>query len=159
FGATEITGLRRYHESVVRNLSPFAAGEPYSREKLDTYQRRLTATNRFASVQVTTEADPAHADALPVKVSLIEAPSHKIDIGGGYSTDTQWNVQLDYRNVDFLGTDYRLSSTLAYQTKIQGANATLEAPAGADGWLNLYTGKIQATQIQGLDTVGAAIGF
>jgi len=159
FGTVEITGLRRYPESVVRNLSPFAAGEPYSHEKLETYQRRLIATNLFASVQVTTDADAEQAGTLPVKVSLIEAPAHKVDIGVGYSTDTQWRVQLDYRDVDFLGTDHRLSSTLLYESKVQSANATLDAPPGADGWLNSYTGKIQATQIEGLDTVAAQAGI
>src|SRR5262245_49080871 len=158
FGAIEISGLRKYSEAVVRNLSPFVADEPYSREKLDVYQRRLIATNYFASVQVTVDADRNRVGALPVRVSLIEAPGHKIDVGVGYSTDTLWRAQVDYRDVDFLGTGHRLTSTLRYETKVQGLLATLDAPPRADGWLDTYGGLIEATQIEGLETIATRVG-
>lgn len=159
FGALEIAGLEKYPEAVARNLSPIRPGDSYSREKLDTYQRRLIATNYFASVHVTVDADPSRPGALPVKVSLIEAPARKVDVGIGYSTDTLFRVQLDYRDVDFLGLRHRLASTIRYETKIQTIGARLEGPPDAGGWFNTYGADLKATQIQGLDTESFSLGF
>jgi translocation and assembly module TamA len=159
FGAVQITGLAKYPEEVVRNLSPIHPGEPYSREKLEVYQRRLTATNYFASVQVAIDADPARPGELPVRVSLIEAPRRKFDVGIGYSTDTLFRFQLDYRDVNVFGSDHRLTSTLRYETKVQSLSASVESPPDSSGWYNIYSGDLRATQIQGLDTESVSAGF
>ena len=159
FGEVRITGLDRYPEQVVRNLSPIHPGDPYSREKLEVYQRRLIATNYFASVQVAIDTDPAQPGALPVKVALIEAPKRKVDVGVGYSTDTLFRFQLDYRDVNFLGLNHRLTSTLLYETKVQSLGASVESPPEADGWYNVYSADLRATQIQNLDTESVSAGF
>ncbi len=159
FGELEISGLEKHPERVVRNLSPIHPGDPYSREKLDVYQRRLIATNYFASVHVTVEADAARPGALPVKVTLIEAPKRKFDVGLGYSTDTLFRVQLDYRDTNFFGLQHRLTSTIRYETKIQSIGGILEAPPDAGGWFNTYGAEIKATQIEGLDTESVSVGF
>jgi translocation and assembly module TamA len=159
FGEVHITGLLKYAEADVRNLSPIHPGDPYSREKLEVYQRRLTATNYFTSVQVAIDADPATPGALPVRVSLIEAPKRKVDVGIGYSTDTEFRFQLDYRDVDFLGLDHRLLSTLRIESKVQSLTAIVESPPGPSGWFNAYTGDVRATQIQNLDTKSVTAGF
>jgi translocation and assembly module TamA len=158
-GALEISGLERHPEAVVRNLSPIHPGDPYSREKLDVYQRRLIATNYFASVHVTVDADASRPGALPVKVTLIEAPKRKVDVGLGYSTDTLFRVQLDYRDANFFGLQHRLVSTIRYETKIQTIAASVEGPPDTGGWFNVYSAKLEATQIQNLDTEAASVGF
>jgi translocation and assembly module TamA len=159
FGDVQITGLQKHPEAVVRNLSPIHPGAPYSREKLEVYQRRLTATNYFASVQVAIDADPARPGVLPVRVSLIEAPKRKFDVGVGYSTDTLLRFQLDYRDVDVLGLNHRLTSTLLYETKVQSLGANVESPPDASGWYNIYSADLRATQIQNLDTESVSAGF
>jgi translocation and assembly module TamA len=159
FGELEITGLEKHPEAVVRNLSPIRPGDPYRREQLDVYQRRLIATNYFASVHVTVDADPARPGALPVKVTLIEAPKRKVDVGVGYSTDTLFRVQLDYRDVNFLGLQHRLTSTLRYESLVQTIAANLEGPPDTGGWFNIYSTKLEATQIQNLDTESVSVGF
>jgi translocation and assembly module TamA len=159
FGELQITGLEKHPEAVVRNLSPIRPGDPYRREQLELYQRRLIATNYFASVHVTVDADPAHPGALPVKVALIEAPKRKVDVGLGYSTDTLARAQLDYRDVNFLGLRHRLAATLRYESKIQTIAANVEGPPDAGGWFNIYSTKLEATQIQNLDTESVSVGF
>ncbi len=159
FGTLDITGLEKHPEEVVRNLSPIRPGEPYSREKLETYQRRLIATNYFASVQVAIDPDPARPGTLPVKVALLEAPKRKVDVGVGYSTDTLLRFQLDYRDVNFLGLNHRLTSTLRYETRVQSLGANVESPPDAGGWFNVYSADLRATQIQNLDTGSVAVAF
>jgi translocation and assembly module TamA len=159
FGELAVTGLERYPERVVRNLSPIRPGDPYSREKLEAYQRRLIATNYFASVQVAIDADPAQPGTLPVRVALIEAPRRKVDVGVGYSTDTLFRFQLDYRDVDFLRLDHRLTSTLRWETRVQALTGNLESPPNPDGWYTVYSADVRATQIQNLDTHAVSAGF
>jgi translocation and assembly module TamA len=159
FGEVEIVGLSRHSEQSVRNLSPVVAGEPFSRETLERYQRRLIATNYFASVQVTVAPDPERPDRLPVRVSVIEAPTKRADIGIGYSTDTLWRLQLDYRDVDVLGTGFRLNSTLRLESKIQGLAGALEAPAAQSGWLDAYSAGVEFKQVEGLDTEAFRLGW
>jgi len=152
FGEVEISGLSRYAEPTVRNLSPIVAGEPFSRETLERYQRRLIATNQFASVQVTVAPDPAQPERLPVRVSVIEAPTKRVDVGIGYSTDTLWRAQLDYRDVDALGTGFRFGAGVRLESKIQGVSGTLEAPAARSGWRDAYSTGVEFKQVEGLDT-------
>ena len=159
FGDLEITGLDKHPEEVVRHLSPIHPGAPYSREALDVYQRRLIATNYFASVHVTVEPDPARPGALSVKVKVIEAPNRRIDVGLGYSTDTHYRAQIDYRDVNFLDSQHRLNATLRYESLVQGLAASLQSPPSAGGWFNTYGADLMATQIQGLDTESVSVGF
>ncbi len=159
FGAVSITGLQKHPEEAVRNLSPIRPGDPYNREKLEVYQRRLVATNHFTSVQVAIDADPARPGELPVRVSLIEAPKRKVDVGVGFSTDTLFRFQLDYRDVDILGFNHRLTATLRYETKVQSLGAVVDSPTDAGGWYNSYNADVRATQIEGLDTTSVSAGF
>ena len=48
FGALEVSGTKRYAESVVTNLSPVRPGGTYDRAVLDLYTRRLLETGYFA---------------------------------------------------------------------------------------------------------------
>ena len=159
FGDLEITGLEKHPEEVVRHLSPIRPGDPYSREALDVYQRRLIATNYFASVHVTVDPEPAQPGALLVKVKVIEALNRRIDVGLGYSTDTLYRAEVDYRDVNFLGSQHRLNATLRYETKVQGLAASLASAPSAGGWFNTYGADLRATQIQGLDTESVSVGF
>ena len=63
FGALEISGLEKYADTTVRNLTTFAAGDWYSTEALNEFVRRLNATGYFASAQATLAPEPAHADS------------------------------------------------------------------------------------------------
>ena len=87
FGALVISGLAKYPADIVHNLATFTPGEPYAAEKLDVFVRRLNGTGYFASAQVAIETDPAHADAAPVTVRLIEAPVDARQGDGGQSNN------------------------------------------------------------------------
>ena len=48
-------------------------------------------------------ADPGRADAAPVKIAVIEAPTKRLEGGLGYSTDVQFRGNASYRDVDLDG--------------------------------------------------------
>jgi translocation and assembly module TamA len=84
----------------VRNFSPIHEGDPYSAPELEQFVRRLNASGYFASVHATIDPDPAHADSAPVRVSVIEGPTKKLEFGVGYSTDTEFRGNLSYSDVN-----------------------------------------------------------
>ena len=158
FGPVRVTGLKRYRPETVVHLAPFAQGEPYSREKLDTYARRLNATNYFASAHVQLETDPGLAAAAPVHVSVIEAPSRRLDAGIGYSTDTGYKASLGWRDVDIFDSAWRLRSELRLESKRQLLKGALDLPARADGWADSLEAEIKRDDIQNLVTRGFMAG-
>jgi translocation and assembly module TamA len=113
FGALEISGLEKYSDDKVRNLATFEPGDPFTQTALDGFLRRLNSSGYFASAQAVLDADPAHADAAPVRVRVIEAPKRKFTTGIGFSTDTLYRGQFSYAdfNLDPNGSKLNTDSS------------------------------------------------
>jgi translocation and assembly module TamA len=152
FGALRITGTARHDEARVSNLWTFAPGEPYDREKLERYQRRLVATGYFASVQV--EVDPAAAEGgeVPVRVSVIEGPRRRLELSLGYSTDTKFRGGVDWRNNDIFARDWRLRLNANLETVQQWAEAAVDLPERPSGWADTVGVRWKSTDIENLET-------
>jgi translocation and assembly module TamA len=75
FGPLTAHGLQRYQRSIVANLNPIRAGDPYDEAQLIKFQRRLLATGYFASAIVTARPQEGSKVAA-VQVNVVEAPSH-----------------------------------------------------------------------------------
>ncbi len=158
FGSVAVKGLSRYPAESVTNLAPFRAGEPYSKEKVDIFVRRLTTTGYFASAQVTVDRNPALAGAAPVQVSVIEAPTRRLDASVGYSTDARYRSSIGWRDVDLMGAGRRLSAEAKIESFLQSLTAGLEFPAGNDGWANSLDATLARTDLQNLVTRGITLG-
>lgn len=158
FGALQITGTARHDEARVRSLWTFAPDEPYDREKLERFQRRLVATGYFASVQV--EADPAAAadGAVPVRVSLIEGPRRRLELSLGYSTDTKFRGSFDWRNNDVFARDWRLRLNANLETVQQWAELAVDLPERPSGWADSVGVRWKSTDIENLETDEWRIG-
>ena len=159
FGALVITGLTKYPEDIVRNLATFAPGEPYAAEKLNVFVRRLNVTGYFASAQVAIETDPAHADAAPVTVRLIEAPNKKITTGLGFSTDSLYRAQLTYGDVNLNGKGLRFDADLRAEAKIQSALVRFTLPPQVPAYTDSFAASVQHTDIEGLRTKDLMLGW
>lgn len=158
FGPVTVKGLSRYRPEAVLNLAPFHPGDVYSRERVDLYVRRLTATGYFASAQVTMDRNPELAGAAPVQVSVIEAPTRRLDAGLGYSTDARFRSSLGWHDVDFVGSGWRLSTEFRLESEFQGLTGSLAFPPGSDGWANSLDASIARTDVQDLVTRGITLG-
>ena len=140
FGALSITGTKRYSDRVVANLAPLRPGDTYDRDKLLLYQRRLLESGYFASVQAEIDAQPALADAAPLRVAVLEAPKHHIETGIGYNTDVGPNLSARYSNQDVLSRAWRFRTTLDLDRKIQNLQFDVDTPPRPGGvWTNFFT--------------------
>src|SRR5215213_828560 len=65
YGPVQVRGTERYSERMVQEQSPAAPGEPYERETLRLYERRLIGTGYFVSAQVGVAPEPENAESAP----------------------------------------------------------------------------------------------
>lgn len=157
-GSVQVSGLKRYEPSVVQNLNPLKAGEVYDEERLILYQRRLLETGYFSTVQMTVDPDPAHAGSAPLLVSVIEAPSQRIDTGVSFSTDVRVRVQLDYTNSNLFDDAYRLHTLLQADARAQSIDLSIDTPPQPGGRWNTYSTRLRRTDIQNERTKEVVIG-
>jgi translocation and assembly module TamA len=158
-GPTIVGGLQRYPASVVVNLNPFKEGEPYDALKLDSYQRRLLESGYFNAVQFSIDPEPARADAAPLTVTVIEAPSQRIDTGVAYSTDTRLGLTLDYTNSNIFDRAWRLRPKLNLNAKEQSFNTALDTPPRPGGVWNTFSTKLERRDIAGQLTREVVVGY
>ena len=157
-GAIEVTGVKRYSESLVRNYSTLERGAPYSAQKIDEYARRLSNAGYFASVQTAIDTDPATADDAPLRVGVIEAPRRRIEAGIGYSTDAQFRANLSYRDFDVDGNATQFIADARYETLIQSGSLRLVRPPNEGGWQDSAFARIEHTNVNDLITRTAGFG-
>jgi translocation and assembly module TamA len=134
-------------------------GEPYDGLKLDLYQRRLLESGYFNAVQFAIDPDPAQAASAPLRVSVVEAPSQRIDMGVAFSTDTRLGVNIDYRNSNFFDSAWRFRPRLNVNAKEQGLNLSLDTPPRPGGVWNTYSTRLQRRDIEGQVTREAVAGY
>ncbi|MGK5076943.1 autotransporter assembly complex protein TamA [Janthinobacterium sp. HLX7-2] len=161
FGELRIEGLKRYPESIIRNLDKIRPGEYYSESALQSFQARLQDTGYFASVEVSAdmssilseqieagqetqaaeasgaapEARPARrgpAPLLPLVVRVTENKQQNVSAGLGFSTNTGNRAQLNYDNLNVWGT--RFKSAITMETKKQAARANFYFPTTERGY-------------------------
>ena len=158
-GPVVIGGMKRYPTSIVENLNPVRAGEPYDAIELDLFQRRLLETGYFNAVDFSVEPDPAQAASAPLRVNVIEAASQRIDTGLEFSTDTGFGLTVDYTNVDVFDRAWRLRPRFNLNEKEQQINVALDTPPQPRGIWNTYATRLQHRDIQGQATTEAMVGY
>jgi translocation and assembly module TamA len=86
-GGIEITGLKRVHESLVRERLLLRSGERYSPSRIDKARRDLLALGVFSGVTVHAGDHPDAAGRVPVTVHLQERLRHTLGFNTAYSSD------------------------------------------------------------------------
>ena len=158
FGELRISGVRRYTEELVENLSPFRAGDVYDRDQLLVYQRRLLESGYFVSVQA--DIDPAEGkpEGSPVRVALIEANTQHVEAGVSYSTDVGPRLELRYSDQDVLDSAWRLRSELRLDDQIRNLQLDFDSPPQPGGRWNSFTARARESDIQNERTRELAAG-
>jgi translocation and assembly module TamA len=158
FGELRVTGVRRYSEALVQNLSPFRPGDVYDRDQLLVYQRRLLESGYFVSVQADIDPDEGKPEASPVRVALIEASTQHFEAGIGYSTDAGPRLELRYSDQDVLDSAWRFRSGLRLDDKIRSLQLDFDSPPRPGGRWNSFFARARETDIQNEATRELAAG-
>ena len=156
-GAIEVRGLERYTPELVHNFATLSEGDLYGQQPLDDYVRRLLSSGYFASVQASIDPDVAQADHATVTLSVIEAPTRRVEFGAGYSTDTEYKLSATYSDVNIDGRGLQMYTNARLETKVQQADIRFVRPPTAGGWIDTYLAGLQRTDIENLVTQTSAV--
>jgi translocation and assembly module TamA len=135
-GPLRITGNRRYPASLIENFSTLRRGEPYSEAALDNYVRRLAQSGYFASVQARIDPDRANPDDATVEVSVIEAPTHRLEGALSFSTDTRFGARAAYTNVNLDDRALQMRLDAQVEQREQLVSAAFTWPPTRAGWIH-----------------------
>lgn len=158
FGATEVSGLKRYPRSIVDRLNPAEQGSPYSQARLLDFQARLQDSPYFSSALVSLEADPAQPENVPVRVEVEEKPSRKVGFGIGASTNTGARGQVEYQHLDFMDRAWRLTTLLKLESKKQLLNAEVQFPRTRQGYRDSVSAFSARDNIENEVTTRVGVG-
>ncbi len=158
FGPMEVSGLADYDASLVERYRPPERGEPYSQERLLRFQTALQNTSYFASVVVDIDRSTPTPEAVPVRVTVIEAKPRRIGFGSGISSNTGYRVETSYRDAHFMGQPWTLVSGVRVEQRRQLGYADVFLPPSLSGHLDSFGVLAEHTNISGLQTQRQSIG-
>lgn len=149
FGELQTDGLERYPRSIIENLSPITAGDPYEQEALYELQQRLQRSGYFHNVFVSAPASVSQEPVAPVIVSVVEAPAKKLSFGVGFSTNTGGRLQVKYRDNNLRSRGWRWRNELKLESKQQLLATELALPTRRDGWYDSAQASLGRADIEG----------
>lgn len=82
---------------LLENLQSFEPGAPYELGTLQNLQAQLQRTGYFSAITLRPALDERANGEVPLDLELFPAKRHTIDVGIGYSTDTEERVSLTWR--------------------------------------------------------------
>ncbi|MBH0239672.1 outer membrane protein assembly factor BamA [Methylobrevis albus] len=97
-----IVGNSRTRDYVIRREFDIAEGDAYNQVLIDKAERRLKNLNFFANVRITAEQG-SQPDRVVVNVQVEDQPTGEISVGGGYSSEAGFIVQVSLSERNFLG--------------------------------------------------------
>ncbi|GAA5135531.1 autotransporter assembly complex protein TamA [Alloalcanivorax gelatiniphagus] len=147
FGQVELAGDTQLKESLVRAYLGFAAGEPFSNERLLAAQQTYLGTGYFSAVRVE-RGEPDRADKT-IDITLHFNPRNKWALlaGVGVSTDTGPRVRLgiENRRVNAAGHKARAETELSGVRQGVGAGYTIPLSDPLNEKLELRTSYVNET--------------
>ena len=160
FGDVSIDGVKRYPESIPRNLAPFSHGTVYDFDKLANYQENLEQDGHYGTVAAYADLDNVSEDFIvPVKVNLVEVPRQKVDIGLQYDTLDGVGTRLGYTHYNMFKRGYTGSAVLSANRYEQSLGLGIAQPRDDRG--HFYTSSInfKNKELQGLETKTLSTGL
>lgn len=158
-GPLQITGTRRYPESIIRNVNPLNEGEPYDVDRLLSLQRQIQNTPYFSNAIVGIDDDPEHPDMAPVKVQVTEFPTQRIRTGVGYGTDTGAQVEGRYSHYNVFNKAWVFDSQARLEQKRQYGQLSLAMPPDGKAFVNSINTTYDRTTLEGVDLRSQQLGF
>ena len=160
------SGLKRVPQSLIEHYVRYEPGEPYDQDKLDEWQQSLASTSFFRGAFVTLDEESSlqkvRADGeveLPVLVRVTEAPAKRFTGSLGVDSDHGVRVEGLYRQNIVMGLPIWTEAGLGVDKKRQRAFYDVHLPPTRGGYKNSLGLLYDRSDIEGLDTARAAIGW
>lgn len=159
FGELDIFGLDKHDAARVRNLWTFAPDTEFDREILERFQRRLAALSYFGNAYVDADNARIANGGIPVRVSVVEAPTKSLDAGVRFSTDAGLGATFGYRHQNLFGRALRLRTRIELQQVSQLGEAIVDLPERPGGWADQLQSHLKHAEIENLRTDEWLLGW
>lgn len=159
FGELQVEGLARYPLTLLQQRASFQQGDPYNRDQLLAFQAALQNSPLFNSVDISIDADPALAQAVPVSIMLTEAQSKRIGIGLGFSSNNGARGEINYHDLNFLHRAWQLTSLIRLEQKRQTFSTRVDTLPDANQYRYTFGARIAHTDIKNLETFSQRVDF
>lgn len=106
FGDIQISGIKRYPESVVRGMAKFHPGSPYDLDQILDYQQALEQDGHYSGASVQADFDNLQGDRVPVKVAVSEVKRHKLEAGVRYDSEYGLGGRIGYDYYNLFNRGY-----------------------------------------------------
>ncbi|MBB5193607.1 translocation and assembly module TamA [Silvimonas terrae] len=152
YGPVKISGMQRYPEKIVRDQVHLTEGDEYRRYEILNLQTDLQEMPQIGTAVVDAQLDNTPPYNAPIDIAVQEAPLQKLGLAAGYSTNTRYRGQVDYRYNNIADRGWVWNTKAVYEGLEQSLTTDLSFPKQPDG----YSHKIYFTGdhsvVQGLST-------
>lgn len=158
-GELQVTGIERLPHDLVDRYNPLRVGEPFALSRLLDFQSALQNTPYFRSVIVDVERDPLLAEAVPVRVQVVEANSRRLSAGLGFTTNTGLRFEANWQDVNLRRRAWELATGLRVEQKEQAFYGDiLLPPRKGSHYRDSFGALIKRSDISGLQLNSQALG-
>lgn len=100
---------------LLQRFARFKPDEPYRASTVLAMQKSLLNSGYFSQADLVPRPEQAKDGHVPVSVELAMVPRNRLDLGGGYGTDTGPRVSMAYRNryLNSYGHSFQASAKLS----------------------------------------------
>jgi translocation and assembly module TamA len=157
-GAMEVHGMQRYDERLVPRIAHLPPGSEYDQERIQQAQLKLAGSGYFDSafIYVDPEGDPA---AVPVQVTVREAPLQKLVLGLGMTTDSGARATVEHTHNRLPGIGWRALTKLQLERKNPFAQTEWTAIPDESGWRWNTLARVERIEDGDLITHGKRLRF
>jgi outer membrane protein insertion porin family/translocation and assembly module TamA len=103
FGDVEIQGNQRVADNIIRRQLSVRPGMPFRLSRIQESQQRLRSIPLFSFAYVEPRGGEDQPAAVPVRVTIAEAPLQHMTFGVGYGTEDKARARASWQHVNFLG--------------------------------------------------------
>ncbi|MFN5746475.1 MAG: autotransporter assembly complex protein TamA [Methylococcaceae bacterium] len=103
------------NQELLKGFTRFETGTPYRASSVLATQKSLLNSGYFAKADVIPRPEKARDGRVPIDVDLTMVPRNRVDLGGGYGTDTGPRLSFGYRNryINRYGHTFQASAKLS----------------------------------------------
>lgn len=128
FGETQIEGLERVSERLVRREVKWREGDVFNAKRVAELRQALSATGLFSSTSIDWPDAPGPDGRLPVRIAVREAEHRSVGVGLSYSTAEGAGAKAFWGHDDLFGNAERLYLEGVVAEQRQSASASLRRP-------------------------------
>ena len=102
-------------KELLERFARFKPDEPYRASAVLEMQKSLLNSGYFTQADVVPRHDQAKNGRMPLAIDLSMVPQNRVDLGGGYGTDTGPRISVAYRNrfLNSYGHTFQASAKLS----------------------------------------------